>query len=105
MIDIKKDKEEFDKYRTQGRNKRDVWKINTKSFKGAHTAVFPPELVETPIRSTCPEDGIVLDMFMGAGTVGAVAKQLNRNYLGFEVNPEYVEMANNRIKNVFGELF
>jgi len=82
----------------QGRNKRCVWKINTKPFKEAHFAVYPPELIETPIKAGCPENGIVLDPFFGSGTTGVVARSLNRNWIGIELNPEYIKIANNRLK-------
>lgn len=88
----------------KGRNKRCVWNINTKPFSGAHFAVFPIELIETPIKSGCPEDGVVLDIFSGAGTTAVAAKQLNRNYIGFEANPEYVEIAQNRIRDTIVNL-
>jgi len=81
----------------KGRIKRCVWNISTKPFKGAHFAVFPEELIEIPIRAGCPKDGIVLDPFMGSGTTGVVAKKLGRNYIGIELNPEYIEIANQRI--------
>lgn len=144
----------------QGRNKRCVWRIPTRPFKGSHFAVFPETLVETPIKSGCPEfvcrkcgkarekvmetkrkyenykhphgresrvfsaitkrwrssyqftgytdcgckagfeSGIVLDPFMGSGTTAVVAKRLGRNYLGIELNPKYIEMAEKRIKAV-----
>ncbi len=80
------------------RNKRCVWDITTKSFKGAHFAVFPPALAETPILSGCPENGIVLDPFAGSGTAGSVALKLNRNFILFDSNPEYCEMTNRRLK-------
>ena len=79
------------------RNKRDVWIINTVPFKGGHYAAYPPKLVETCLLAGCPENGIVLDPFMGSGTTGMVAKQLNRHYVGIELNPEYTELANARI--------
>lgn len=79
------------------RQKRDVWSINPAHYKEAHFATFPEELVKPMILSGCPKDGIVLDPFMGSGTVGAVAKKLYRNYVGCELNPEYVKMAENRI--------
>lgn len=82
-----------------GRNKRCVWKITTKSFKEAHFAVFPPELIETPIKAGCPENGIVLDPFMGAGTTGLVAKKLNRDYIGIELNKKYIKIAEKRIED------
>ena len=56
------------------RNMRTVWKIPTKPYKGAHFAVFPEELIETPIKAGCPANGIVLDPFMGSGTTASVAK-------------------------------
>ena len=79
------------------RNKRDVWIINTVPFKGGHYAAYPPKLVETCLLAGCPEDGVVLDPFMGSGTTGMVAKQLHRHYVGIELNPEYTELANARI--------
>lgn len=79
------------------RNKRDVWVINTVPFKGGHYAAYPPKLVETCLLAGCPEGGIVLDPFMGSGTTGMVAKQLERHYVGIELNPEYVELARQRI--------
>ena len=79
------------------RNKRDVWIINTVPFKGGHYAAYPPKLVEPCLLAGCPEGGIVLDPFFGSGTTGMVAKQLNRHYIGIELNPEYAELANARI--------
>ena len=79
------------------RNKRDVWTINTVPFKGGHYAAYPPKLVETCLLAGCPEGGIVLDPFMGSGTTGMVAKQLDRHYVGIELNPEYTELAYARI--------
>jgi DNA modification methylase len=85
---------------TTGRKKRDVWWITTKPFKGAHFATFPPDLVETPINAGCPENGIVLDPFMGSGTTALVAKKLGKNYIGIELNPEYIKIAEARINSV-----
>ena len=82
------------------RNKRCVWDITPKGFKEAHFAVFPPELVETPIKAGCPESGIVLDPFFGSGTTGSVAIKLGRNFLGIELKPEYVEIAERRLNKV-----
>lgn len=79
------------------RNKRDVWTVSTKPFKDAHFATFPPDLIEPCILAGCPENGIVLDCFFGAGTTGLVAKRLNRNYIGIELNPEYIKIAEKRI--------
>lgn len=80
------------------RNKRDVWIINTIPFKGKHYAAYPPKLVETCLLAGCPEDGTVLDPFMGSGTTGMVAKQFNRYYVGIELNPEFAELAEARIR-------
>lgn len=79
------------------RNKRDVWIINTVPFKGGHYAAYPPRLVETCLLAGCPEGGIVLDPFMGSGTTGMVAKQLDRHYIGIELNPAFTELAYARI--------
>lgn len=81
----------------RGRNKRCVWKIATRPFRGKHFAVFPPELIKTPILAGCPEGGIVLDPFSGAGTTALVAKQLGRRFIGIELNPEYVRMSKQRL--------
>lgn len=145
-----------------GRNKRTTWSINTRPFPDAHFAVFPEELIETPIKACCPEEiciecdkpreliikteggtgkswhnhendlidgqsksnampqehkktisrrsscdcnagfrpGVVLDIFMGAGTTGVVAKKQKKKWVGIELNPEYIEMAIKRIKKV-----
>ena len=78
---------------TGHRNKRDVWTISTNGFRGAHFAVFPEKLVEPCILAGCPAGGLVLDPFMGSGTTGVVAKRLGRDFVGVEINPDYVEMA------------
>ncbi len=85
--------------RKSGRNKRTVWDITTKPFKGAHFAVYPEELCETPIKAGCPVGGVVLDPFAGAGTTGVVSKRLGRDFIGIELNPEYFEMARKRIES------
>jgi DNA modification methylase len=85
-----------------GKNMRTVWSVNTKPFPDAHFAVFPETLVERMIKSGCPENGVVLDPFMGAGTTAVVARKLNRSYIGYELNPEYVKMANDRLYKELG---
>ena len=75
-----------------------VWDISGSSYKGAHFAVYPPELIERPILSTCPPNGIVIDPFMGSGTTAVVAKNNDRKYIGCELNSEYAELAEKRIK-------
>ena len=82
------------------RNKRDVWQINSVPYKGAHFAAYPPKLVETCLLAGCPQDGIVLDPFLGSGTTAAVAKQMGRYYIGIELNPDYCELAKQRIGGV-----
>ena len=80
-----------------GRNTRTVWSIATHAYHGAHFAVFPPALLEIPIKAGCPEDGIVLDPFIGSGTTAVVANRLNRKWIGIELNPEYTKLAETRI--------
>ncbi len=84
------------------RNKRSVWTVTTKPFKDAHFATFPEDLIVDCIKAGCPEDGLVLDPFMGAGTTALVSRKLNRNYIGFELNPEYIKIAEKRLRNQLG---
>ena len=79
------------------RNARNVWTITTKPFKGAHFATFPPDLVERCIKAGCPPGGRVLDPFGGSGTTGLAAQRLGRDALLIEINPDYCEMARQRI--------
>jgi len=80
-----------------GKNKRNVWTVTTKPFKGAHFAVFPTDLIEPCIKAGCPKGGTVLDPFGGSGTTGFVANNLDRNAILIELNEEYVEIAKKRI--------
>lgn len=82
------------------RNKRDVWTITPKPLREAHFATFPPDLIEPCILAGCPAGGLVIDPFMGSGTTGIVAKQLNRNFTGIEINTTYCDMANKRIQDI-----
>jgi len=79
-----------------GRNKRSVWTINTKLYKEAHFAVFPPKLPELCIKAGSGEDDVVLDPFFGSGTTGWVAQRLGRKWIGIELNPDYVKIAEKR---------
>ncbi|HBG7841742.1 TPA: site-specific DNA-methyltransferase [Clostridioides difficile] len=79
------------------RSRRNVWQINTTSYRGGHFAAFPPKLAETCILAGCPVGGIVLDPFLGSGTTAAAAKSLSRRYIGIEINPEYCTLAKQRI--------
>lgn len=89
----------------KGRNKRCVWSIPTKPNRDAHFATYPEKLCEIPILSGCPIGGVVLDPFVGSGTTAVVAIQLGRKYVGIDLNPEYVTIAENRIKNVQIKMF
>ena len=83
-----------------GRNKRSVWTIPTKSYLGAHFAVFPEALVEPCILAGSKEGGIILDPFAGSGTSLAVAKRLGRSFIGIELNPAYLPLIEKRLKEV-----
>ncbi|HMO13534.1 MAG TPA: site-specific DNA-methyltransferase [Pirellulaceae bacterium] len=84
-------------FHPKGRNKRTVWSIPLSKFRGAHFAVFPAKLVENCILATCPERGIVLDPFSGSGTTALVAKQLKRSFIAIDCNPDYCDMARQRL--------
>ena len=79
------------------RQRRDVWAINTEASKEAHFAMFPPALVKTCMEAGSPKGGYVLDPFFGAGTVGVVALELNRYFVGIELKGEYAEIARGRM--------
>jgi DNA modification methylase len=81
----------------KGRNKRCVWQVATRPFRENHFAVYPPELIEVPVKSGCPKGGIVLDPFMGSGTTALVARSLGRNFIGIDLNPAYIQMAKARL--------
>ena len=81
-----------------GRNKRSVWTMTTRPFRGAHFAVFPSDLPKACLLAGCPEGGVVLDPFSGAATTGIVAVQHGRQYIGIELNPEYIELASRRFE-------
>lgn len=97
-------------YGDNGRNKRSVWTIATEAFSEAHFATFPQKLIEPCILAGSRMDDIVIDPFMGSGTTAVVARKLGRKYIGCELNPEYIEMAEKRIKrecsqsNLFHEI-
>ncbi|WP_374374463.1 site-specific DNA-methyltransferase [Dongia sp.] len=78
-------------------NLRNVWSIPVAGFKEAHFATFPPALPEICIKAGCPEGGVVLDPFGGAGTTGLVADRLKRDAILIELNPAYAEIARKRI--------
>ena len=80
------------------RNKRSVWTVNKKPYKGAHFAVYPPELIEPCILAGSEKGDIVLDPFMGSGTTAAVAKSLGRDYIGCELHEDYGNLIQKRVR-------
>ena len=79
------------------KNKRSVWSVTKKPYKGAHFAVFPPELIEPCILAGSEPGDIILDPFMGSGTTAMVAKQHGRYYMGCELHEDYGELIKNRV--------
>ena len=84
------------------RNKRSVWTVTTKPFKGAHFATFPYDLIEPCVLAGCPEGGTVLDPFGGAGTTALVANNHNRNAILIELNKDYIDLATERLNKECG---
>ena len=80
------------------RNKRSVWTVNKKPYKGAHFAVYPPEVIEPCILAGSEKGDIVLDPFMGSGTTAAVAKSLGRDYIGCELHEDYGNLIQKRVR-------
>lgn len=87
---------------TTTRNRRSVWTVTTKPFKGAHFATYPPDLIEPCILAGCPEGGTVLDPFGGSGTTAGVALKHGRKAILCELNPEYAALIPRRIEHVLG---
>lgn len=79
------------------RNKRTVWNVNTIPFPEAHFATFPPALIEPCIISSTRQNDFILDPFFGSGTVGEAAYLNNRRFIGIELNPEYIQIAQKRL--------
>jgi site-specific DNA-methyltransferase (adenine-specific) len=79
------------------RNRRSVWNVKTQPFSGAHFATFPTALIEPCVLASTKPGDYVLDPFFGSGTVGVVANEHHRKYLGIELNPEYVKIATERL--------
>ena len=80
-----------------GVNKKSVWKVSTKPYPEAHFAVFPDDLIKPCVLAGSRKGGVVLDPFFGSGTTGEVAIRAGRKFIGIELNPEYVELANKRL--------
>lgn len=96
------DKMSHEEQCTGMRNKRDVWTVSPAQFPEAHFATFPEQLITPCVLAGCPKGGIILDPFMGAGTTALVAKSHGRNYIGLELNPEYIKIAEKRLKQKLG---
>ncbi|MCM1557894.1 MAG: site-specific DNA-methyltransferase [Anaeroplasma bactoclasticum] len=80
------------------RNKRSVWNVSVTHLKQAHFAIFPMKLIEPCILAGSRAGGIVLDPFCGSGTTGVVALEYGRDFIGIDINPEYCQMAKERIE-------
>jgi len=83
----------------KGANKRSVWSVPTRPYKGAHFATFPPALIEPCVKAGSRVGDIVLDPFMGSGTTAEVALRHGRRFLGCELNPEYKQLQDERIES------
>jgi DNA modification methylase len=86
------------------KNKRSVWTVTNKPYKGAHFAVFPPDLIEPCILAGSEQNDIVLDPFMGSGTTAMVAKKHHRNYIGCELHEDYASLQTDRIDSIPSQL-
>ncbi len=84
-------------FHPKGRNRRTVWSVPLSKFREAHFAVFPESLVETCILAACPQNGVVLDPFLGSGTTAVVARRLGRKFIGIDCVREYCNMARRRL--------
>ena len=79
------------------KNKRSVWSVTNKPYKGTHFAVFPPDLIEPCILAGSKKGDLILDPFMGSGTTAVTAKSLNRDYIGCELNNDYTKLIMKRL--------
>jgi len=84
----------------EARNRRSVWTVPTKPFKGAHFATFPPDLIRPCILAGCPKDGTVLDPFGGSGTTALVALEEGRKAVLCELNADYIALAHKRLEGL-----
>ena len=94
-----------EEYLSPVRNKRSVWTVTTKPFREAHFATFPEDLIQPMVLAGCPKNGIILDPFIGAGTTAVVALKADKNFIGIELNPQYIKIAEDRIKPLRNKLF
>lgn len=84
----------------EGRNKRSIWSTNTQPVYGMKNhAKYPEALLESPIDATCPENGLILDPFIGSGTTAVVAEKMNRKWVGIELVEDYCKDVIKRLEN------
>lgn len=86
------------------RNKRSVWTVTTKPYKEAHFATFPPDLIEPCILAGSRKGDVILDPFNGAGTSGVVSVKNGRDYIGIDLNPDYIKMSERRISDTIDKM-
>jgi len=86
------------------KNKRSVWSVTNKPYRGSHFAVFPPDLIIPCIKAGSQKNDIILDPFMGSGTTAMVAKELGRYYIGCELHEDYGKLIQERVNNRKGTL-
>jgi len=89
------------KYKGETRNRRSVWTVATRPYKGAHFATFPPALIEPCILAGSRLGDVVLDPFMGSGTTAMVARKHGRKYIGCELNEAYGDLQDERIRALY----
>lgn len=87
---------------TDLRNRRSVWTVPAQSFRGAHFATFPPDLIRPALLGGCPPGGVVLDPFGGSGTVAGVAESLGMDSIIIELNPEFAALIPSRVEQITG---
>jgi site-specific DNA-methyltransferase (cytosine-N4-specific) len=93
-VQHREDREDIE-YRGK-RNKRSVWTVATQPYAEAHFATFPPDLIKPCVLAGSKSGDVVLDPFFGSGTTGFVARELGRHYIGIDLNPEYIKLAERR---------
>jgi len=79
------------------KNKRSVWSVTNKPYKGSHFATFPRDLIVPCIKAGSKKGDVILDPFMGSGTTAMVSKELGRFYLGCELHEDYGNLINKRL--------
>ena len=93
-----------DRYKSQLKNPSDVWRIPMVSGnfeeRTEHPAQYPEKLIERVILAGSDEGDVILDHFMGSGTTEVVAQKLKRFFIGYELEQEYIDMANHRLKKI-----